>query len=81
MLPSWQNTLPGRFFTGCGMCSAAFGGGLGTAGDTNDKEAANMVDINEAKERFAQLLEGQRKRVAAMRAQGDFSIMQSWNRL
>ena len=31
-----------------------------------------MVDINEAKERFAQLLEGQRKRVAAMRAQGDF---------
>ena len=52
--------------------SAAFGGGLGTAGDTNDKEAANMVDINEAKERFAQLLEGQRKRVAAMRAQGDF---------
>ena len=39
MLPSWQNALPGRFFTGCGMCSAAFGGGLGTAGDTNDKEA------------------------------------------
>lgn len=31
-----------------------------------------MVDINEAKERFAQLLEGQRKRVATMRAQGDF---------
>ena len=31
-----------------------------------------MVDINEAKERFAQLLEGQRRRVAAMRAQGGF---------
>lgn len=31
-----------------------------------------MIDINEAKERFAQLLEGQQKRVAAMRAQGGF---------
>ena len=31
-----------------------------------------MIDINEAKERFAQLLEGQQKRVAAMRVQGGF---------